>query len=69
MRIFNVYWNFSLFVETITTHPEYKTVPSEMRHATRNKLQQAIPIAEELKAKLLEQYTKEHERYLKEKVS
>lgn len=39
-----------------------------MRRSTSNKLQEAMPIAEKLKAKLLEQYTKEYERYRKEKV-
>lgn len=40
-----------------------------MRSWSKKTLKQAIPIAEELKQKLLKQYALEHEAYLKEKVN
>ncbi|XP_065224482.1 STAM-binding protein-like A [Planococcus citri] len=54
----------TLFLEKIKAHPEYKTVSQQLRHSTNAQLQQALGIAEKLKAQLREQYAKEYEEEL-----
>ncbi|XP_045534941.1 STAM-binding protein-like A [Papilio machaon] len=53
----------TLFLEKIRKHPEYNTVPTDVRSVNQVKLKEVMPKAEKLKQKLLEQYTKEHELY------
>ncbi|CAH0729293.1 unnamed protein product, partial [Brenthis ino] len=54
----------TLFVEKIRKHPEYSTVPSEVKAVNQSMLKEVMPKAEKLKQKLLEQYKREHIHYL-----
>ncbi|CAH2105418.1 unnamed protein product [Euphydryas editha] len=54
----------TLFLEKIRKHPEYNTVPAEMKAVNQAKLKEVMPKAEKLKQKLLEQFKKEHIYYL-----
>ncbi|XP_068631119.1 STAM-binding protein-like A [Battus philenor] len=53
----------TLFLEKIRKHPEYNSVPADIKSINQVKLKEVMPKAEKLKQKLLEQYTKEHEQY------
>lgn len=58
----------TLFVEKIRKHPEYNTVPSEVKAVNQSMLKEVMPKAEKLKQKLLEQYKREHIHYLENEV-
>lgn len=59
----------TLFIEKIRKHPEYASVPSEMKIMNQAKLKEIMPKAEKLKAQLMEQYSKEYKKSLEEQVS
>lgn len=57
----------TLFVEKLPKHPEYKnSLPSE-KQATNQKLKEVFPLAEKLKATILEKYKREHCIWLENK--
>ncbi|CAK1545901.1 unnamed protein product [Leptosia nina] len=53
----------TLFLEKVRKHPEYNTIPADIKSVNQAKLKEVMPKAEKLKQKLLEQYTKEHVLY------
>ncbi|CAG9795293.1 unnamed protein product [Diatraea saccharalis] len=53
----------TLFLEKIRKHPEYATVPAQVKAINQTKLKEVMPKAEKLKQILLEQYAKEHVAY------
>ncbi|XP_062542274.1 STAM-binding protein [Armigeres subalbatus] len=57
----------TLFVEKLLTHPQYKTVSSEIKMQNKKKLKEVLPIAEKLKVKLKEKYTREYQQFLEAK--
>ncbi|KAE9530781.1 hypothetical protein AGLY_011243 [Aphis glycines] len=57
----------SLFLETINEHPDYKNVPIEERNLNYRALREVLPIAENIKTKLLEQYSTQYELYQERK--
>lgn len=50
----------TLFLEKIRKHPQYASVPSNIKSVNQAKLRQILPVAEKLKAVLIEQYTREY---------
>ncbi|XP_026737410.1 STAM-binding protein-like A [Trichoplusia ni] len=54
----------TLFLEKIRKHPEYVSVPVEVKSVNQTNLKEVMPKAEKLKQRLLDQYTKEHAAYL-----
>lgn len=56
-------------METINEHPDYKNVPIEERNLNYRALRDVLPITENIKTKLLEQYTTEYELYQEQKVN
>jgi len=56
-------------LETINEHPDYKNVPIEERNLNYRALRDVLPITENIKTKLLEQYTTEYELYQEQKVN
>ncbi|XP_022909182.1 STAM-binding protein-like A [Onthophagus taurus] len=56
-----------LFIEKIRKHPEFASVPSGMKVENQMQLRQILPKAEELKKRLLIQYTKEYNLFLEQK--
>lgn len=54
----------SIFVDKITKHPQYDKVPTVEKERTKQRLREVIPIAEQLKIKLLDSYKLEYKRYL-----
>lgn len=60
---------FRLFLETINEHPDYKNVPIEERNLNYRALRDVLPKTENIKTKLLEQYSTEYELYRERKVS
>uniref|UniRef100_A0A4P6D927 Putative smad6 n=3 Tax=Rhodnius prolixus TaxID=13249 RepID=A0A4P6D927_RHOPR len=64
---FILYMKFmTLFLEKIRTHPDYKCVSTKEKALNSQKLREVLPIAENLKTRLLEQYTLEYERFQKD---
>lgn len=61
--------SFSLFLETINEHPDYKNVPIEERNLNYRILRDVLPKTEKIKTKLLEQYNTEYELYQEQKVN
>ncbi|XP_058443143.1 STAM-binding protein [Malaya genurostris] len=57
----------TLFLEKVINHPEYKTVPVDLKQQNQQKLKEVLPVAEKLKAKLSEKYSKEYNQFLEEK--
>ncbi|KAL4121354.1 hypothetical protein QTP88_013883 [Uroleucon formosanum] len=57
----------TLFLETIIEHPDYKNVPIEERNLNYRALRDVLPKTENIKAKLLEQYSTEYELYQEQK--
>lgn len=53
----------TLFIEKIRKHPDFNTVPPNMRSANQQTLRSIIPKAENLKQLLLEQYQQELQQY------
>lgn len=58
----------TLFLEKIRKHPEYNTVPPEVKAVNQSMLKEVMPKAEKLKQKLLEQYKKEHVLFVENEV-
>lgn len=58
----------TLFLEKIRKHPEYVSVPVEVKSVNQTNLKEVMPKAEKLKQRLLDQYTKEHAAYLENEV-
>ncbi|KAJ2951891.1 hypothetical protein O0L34_g4141 [Tuta absoluta] len=52
-----------LFLDKISKHPEYETVPAPVKMVNKTKLKEVVGKAEQLKKKLLEKYAEEHKRY------
>lgn len=59
---------FRLFLEAINEHPDYKNVPIEERNLNYRALRDVLPKTENIKTKLLEQYSTEYELYQERKV-
>lgn len=59
----------TLFLEKIRKHPEYATVPAQVKSVNQAKLKEVMPKAEKLKQKLLEQYAREHVAYQENEAS
>lgn len=59
----------TLFLEKIRKHPDYSSVPADIKSVNQTKLKEVMPKAEKLKQKLLEQYAKEHVLYKRNRVS
>lgn len=57
----------TLFVEKISKHPEMSSASLPEWNITKKRVKEVFPIAEKLKSKLLEKYTKEYEILLKNK--
>lgn len=65
---FILYIKFTtLFVEKIVSHPEYKTFDAVTKRVNRDKVMEVFPIAEKLKAKILERYEADYREYLARK--
>ncbi|XP_050669951.1 STAM-binding protein-like A [Leptidea sinapis] len=58
----------TLFLEKIRKHPEYSTIPADIKAVNQSKLKEVMPKAEKLKQKLLDQYAKEHATYKENEV-
>lgn len=58
----------TLFLEKIRKHPDFASVPENLRAVNSEKLREVLPKAEKLKAKLVDIYTKEYNHYLEEQV-
>lgn len=56
-------------METINEHPDYKNVPIEERNLNYRVLRDVLPKTENIKTKLLEQYSTEYELYQEQKVN
>ncbi|XP_053604195.1 STAM-binding protein-like A [Plodia interpunctella] len=54
----------TLFLEKIRKHPDYPTVPAQMKAVNQAMLKEVISKAEKLKQKLLDHYTTEHAHYV-----
>lgn len=59
----------TLFLEKIRKHPEFGSVPIDIKTKNQAKLREVLPIAEKLKQQLLAQYTEDFNKYLSEIVS
>lgn len=68
MTKYKFYFIFRLFLETINEHPDFKNVPVEERNLNHRALRDVLPKTENIKAKLLEQYSTEYELYQERKV-
>lgn len=63
-----LYFKFmTLFLEKILTHPEYKTVPANIKKSNQEKLKEVLPLTEKLKTKILERYKTEYTQFLANK--
>lgn len=58
----------TLFLEKIRKHPEFNSVPVDVKARNQCKLREILPKAEKLKQQLLEQYKDDYNRYLAEVV-
>lgn len=56
----------TLFLEKIRKHPEFNSVPVDVKARNQCKLREVFPKAEKLKQQLLEQYKDDYNRYLAE---
>lgn len=69
-QAYMLYMKFmTLFLEKIRKHPEYGSVPAQVKTVNQAKLKEVMPKAEKLKQKLLDQYTKEHAAYVANEVN
>lgn len=59
----------TLFLEKIRKHPDFPSVTANEKAVNQAKIREVLPKAENLKAELLERYTKEYDRYIEEAVS
>ncbi|KAK0161167.1 hypothetical protein PV327_009669 [Microctonus hyperodae] len=57
----------TLFLEKIMKHPQYNSVPAKDKLNSKEKSRKILPLVEQLKSKLLEQYKAEAIRYNAEK--
>lgn len=57
----------TLFLEKILKHPEYKNVPADLKQQNQKNLKEVLPLAEKLKVKLSEKYTREYQQFLEAK--
>ncbi|XP_034939769.1 STAM-binding protein-like A [Chelonus insularis] len=71
---FTIYMKYlTIFIEKIRHHPKYNTIPAKDKLSMQENLRQVLPIVEELKKKLLEQFKldaikyAEHQEQLKNK--
>lgn len=63
---FILYIKFTtLFVEKVPAHPEYKTFDTITKKQNIDKVREVFPIAEKLKAKLLQRFEDEYASHLK----
>lgn len=83
VRMANVYYNegslenayvlylkfMTLFLEKIRKHPEFNSVPIDVKARNQSKLREILPKAEKLKQQLLDQYKDDYNIYLAEVVS
>ncbi|KAI8424118.1 hypothetical protein MSG28_002719 [Choristoneura fumiferana] len=53
----------TLFLEKMRKHPDYASVPVDVKSVNQAKLKEVMPKAEKLKQKLMDQFTKEHKLY------
>lgn len=51
-------------IEKIQSHPEYNSVPANMKQLTQSKLKEALCISEKLKVSLLNKYQKEYDTFI-----
>lgn len=58
----------TLFVEKMRKHPEYASVPADIKTINQAKLKEVMPKAEKLKQKLLDIYAKEYKKHLEDEV-
>lgn len=58
----------TLFLEKIRKHPDYGTVPAQVKAVNQAKLKEVVPKAEKLKQKLLDHYATEYALYVKNEV-
>ncbi|KAF7265439.1 hypothetical protein GWI33_021098 [Rhynchophorus ferrugineus] len=56
----------TLFLEKIRKHPDFNTVPANMKSAIQAKLREVLPRAEKLKEKLMEMYQQDYDKYCAE---
>lgn len=56
----------TLFLEKIRKHPQYGTVPAQVKAVNQTMLKEVVPKAEKLKQKLLDRYAVEHAQYVKD---
>lgn len=82
VRMANVYYNegnlenayclylkfMTLFLEKIRKHPDFNTVPVNMKSTIQAKLREVLPKAEKLKEKLMELYQQDYDNYCAELV-
>ncbi|XP_058823072.1 STAM-binding protein [Topomyia yanbarensis] len=67
-KAYILYMRFmTLFLEKIRSHPEIKSVPADLKQQNQEKLKEVMPVAEKLKVKLMEKYTREYKQFLEEK--
>lgn len=59
----------TLFLEKIRKHPEFNSVPVDVKARNQSKLRDIFPKAEKLKQQLLDQYKDDYNKYLAEVVS
>lgn len=59
----------TLFLEKIRKHPDFGSVPSNMKAANQAKLREVLPKAEKLKQKLLDIYKQDYDAYRSKLVS
>ena len=52
-------------MEKIRAHPGFKEIPAEERHQIKSCCKEILPLAEDIKQRLLEKYEGEHEDFLR----
>lgn len=58
----------TLFLEKMRKHPEYGSVPADVKSVNQTNLKEVMPKAEKLKQQLMDQFTKEHKLYQENEV-
>lgn len=58
----------TLFIEKIRKHPDFASVPENVRAMNSEKLREVLPKCEKLKAKLVDTYTKDYNQFLTQQV-
>lgn len=59
----------TLFLEKIRKHPEYASVPAQVKAVNQTKLKEVMPKAEKLKQQLILQFSTEHSAWIENAVS